>query len=115
MIDHFLLCFASLIFDVFASIRLAPDEKDLQIALLRLQLRILERKTKTKPRVVAKNLIRADVWRGLGGTIVVAQHTAKPIASFDRPAGYARGGWIGNLLPNALMRSCRVEELLILV
>jgi hypothetical protein len=51
MIDHFLLCFASLIFDVVASIRLAPDEKDLQTALLRLQLCILERKTKTKPRL----------------------------------------------------------------
>jgi putative transposase len=51
MVYHFLLCFASLIFDVFASIRLAPDEKDLQIALLRQQLRVLERKTKTKPRL----------------------------------------------------------------
>jgi hypothetical protein len=51
MVYHFLLCFASLIFDVFASIRLVPDEKDLQIALLRQQLRALERKTKTKPRL----------------------------------------------------------------
>jgi putative transposase len=51
MIYHFLLCFASLIFDVFASIRLAPDEKDIQIALLRQQLRVLERKAKTKPRL----------------------------------------------------------------
>jgi hypothetical protein len=52
MIYHFLLCFATLIFDVFASIRVAPDEKDLQIALLRQQLRILERKAKTKTRLL---------------------------------------------------------------
>jgi len=51
MVYHFLLCFASLIFDMFASIRLAPDEKDLQIALLHQQLRALERKTNTKPRL----------------------------------------------------------------
>mgnify|MGYP000599986917 CR=1 FL=1 len=51
MIYHFLLCFASLIFDVFASIRLVPDEKDLQIALLRQQLRVLERKVRRKPRL----------------------------------------------------------------
>ena len=37
MVYHFLLSFASLIFDMYASIRLAPDEKDLQIALLRQQ------------------------------------------------------------------------------
>jgi len=51
MIYHFLLCFASLIFDVFASIRLVPDEKDLQIALPRQQLRVLERKVRRKPRL----------------------------------------------------------------
>ena len=51
MVYHFLLCFASLLFDVFASVRLAPDDKDLQLALLRQQLRVLERKTKTKPRL----------------------------------------------------------------
>jgi transposase InsO family protein len=50
MVYHFLLCFAALIFDVFASIRLAPDEKDLQIALLRQQLRMLERQAKQQPR-----------------------------------------------------------------
>lgn len=50
MIYHLLLCFITLMFDVFASIRVAPDEKDLQIALLRQQLRILERKSKTKSR-----------------------------------------------------------------
>jgi len=46
-----MLCFTTLIFDVFASIRLAPDEKDLQIALLRQQLRVLERKINKKPRL----------------------------------------------------------------
>lgn len=51
MVYHFLLCLTTLIFDVFASIRLAPDEKDLQIALLRQQLRVLERKIKQKPRL----------------------------------------------------------------
>ena len=49
MVYHLLLCFTTLIFDVFASIRSAPDEKDLQIALLQQQLRVLERKAKTKP------------------------------------------------------------------
>lgn len=51
MVYHYLLCFVALIFDVFAAIRLVPDEKDLRIALLRQQLRVLERKTKTKPRL----------------------------------------------------------------
>jgi hypothetical protein len=51
MIYHLLLCFVTLIFDVFASIQVAPDEKDLQIALLRQQLRILERQSKTKHRL----------------------------------------------------------------
>ena len=51
MVCHFLLCLIALIFDVFASIRLAPDKKDLQIALLRQQLRVLERKIKKKPRL----------------------------------------------------------------
>ena len=51
MVYHFLLCLIALIFEVFASIRLAPDEKDLQIALLRQQLRVLERKIKKKPRL----------------------------------------------------------------
>ena len=51
MVYHFLQCFTALIVDGFASIRLAPDEKDLQIALLRQQLRVLERKAKAKPRL----------------------------------------------------------------
>jgi hypothetical protein len=51
MIDHFLLCFITLIFDVFSMCRVSPDEKDLPIAILRQQLRMLERKTKTRPRL----------------------------------------------------------------
>jgi len=51
MIYHLLFCFVTLVLDVFASVRVAPTEKDLQIALLRQQLRILERKSKTKPRL----------------------------------------------------------------
>ena len=49
-------CFAVLRFDVLASLHLTPDEKDIQIALLRQQLRVLERKAKTKP-VTPKNFI----------------------------------------------------------
>jgi hypothetical protein len=51
MVYHFLLCITTLIFDLFASICLAPDEKDLQIVLLRQQLRVLERKIKKQPRL----------------------------------------------------------------
>jgi len=51
MIYYLLFCFVTLLLDVFTSIRVAPDEKDLQIALLRQQLRTLERKSKTKPRL----------------------------------------------------------------
>jgi putative transposase len=51
MIYHLLLCFIGLMLDLFAAVQTAPDEKDLQIVLLRQQLRILERKTRTKPRL----------------------------------------------------------------
>ena len=51
MIYHLLFCLVTLILDVFTSVRVAPTEKDFQIALLRQQLRILERKSKTKPRL----------------------------------------------------------------
>ncbi len=51
MIYHLAFCFVTLVLDVFASIRVAPTEKDLQIVLLRQQLRILERKSETKPRL----------------------------------------------------------------
>ncbi len=45
-----MFCFVTLVVDVFASVRVASSEKDLQIAVLRQQLRILERNSKTKPR-----------------------------------------------------------------
>jgi putative transposase len=51
MIYPLLLCFIGLVLDLFAAIQTAPDEKDLQIVLLRQQLRILERKTRTKSRL----------------------------------------------------------------
>jgi hypothetical protein len=51
MIYDLLMCFFGLVLDVFASARIAPDEKDIQIALLRQQLRILERRSRTKPRL----------------------------------------------------------------
>jgi putative transposase len=50
MIYHLLFCFFTLVLDVFASVRIAPTEKDLQIALLRQQLRILERNSQTTHR-----------------------------------------------------------------
>jgi putative transposase len=49
MIYHLAFCFVALVLDVFASVRVVPTEKDLQIALLRQQLRILERQPKTRP------------------------------------------------------------------
>ncbi len=51
MIYHVLFYFVTLILDVFASVRVAPTETDLQIALLRQQLRILERNSKTTNRL----------------------------------------------------------------
>ena len=51
MIYHLLFCFVTLVLDVFASVRVAPTEKDLQIALLRQQLRILERNSQTTHRL----------------------------------------------------------------
>jgi putative transposase len=51
MIFHLLLCFISLILDLFAAARIAASEKDLEIALLRQQLRVLERKANTKARL----------------------------------------------------------------
>src|SRR5262245_41348773 len=51
MIYHLVFCFVTLVLDIFTSIRVTPNEKDLQIALLRQQLRIFERKSKTKPRL----------------------------------------------------------------
>jgi putative transposase len=51
MIYHLVLCFSALILDLLATVSTPPNEKDLQIILLRQQLRILERKLKTKPRL----------------------------------------------------------------
>ena len=51
MIFHLLFCFVTLVLDIFASVRVAPSEKDLQIALLRQQLRLLERNSRTKSRL----------------------------------------------------------------
>ncbi|MHB8629899.1 MAG: helix-turn-helix domain-containing protein [Aggregatilineales bacterium] len=45
MIYPVLMCFVSLMLDVLAAAGVAANEKDLEIALLRQQLRILERKT----------------------------------------------------------------------
>ncbi len=49
MIYQLLLCFVCLLLDMLAAAGVAPQEKDLEIALLRQQLRILERKANTKP------------------------------------------------------------------
>jgi hypothetical protein len=43
--------FITLVLDVLATVDIATDEKDLEIALLRQQLRILERKGKGKHRL----------------------------------------------------------------
>jgi hypothetical protein len=51
MIYHLLFCFVTLVLAVFASLRVAPHEKNLQIAFLRQQLRMLERKSKPNPRL----------------------------------------------------------------
>src|SRR5688572_16125532 len=51
MIYHLLLCLTALIFDLFAAVNTPPNEKDLQIILLRQQLRVLERKLDTRPRL----------------------------------------------------------------
>ncbi|MEP7289668.1 MAG: integrase [Chloroflexota bacterium] len=48
MIYQLLLCFASLVLDVMAEAGVGAQEKDLEIALLRQQLRILERKVNDK-------------------------------------------------------------------
>jgi hypothetical protein len=74
MIYHLLLCFTWLIVDLFASIAVAPSEKDLEIILLCQQLRILERKLKTQPRlsrpeklmlvaIAARFKAQTDGWR----------------------------------------------------
>ena len=52
MIFALLHSFITLVLDVFATVGIAANEKDLEIALLRQQLRILERKGKVKRRLV---------------------------------------------------------------
>jgi putative transposase len=51
MVFALLHSFISLVLDVLATVGIAADEKDLEIALLRQQLRILERKAKGKHRL----------------------------------------------------------------
>lgn len=51
MINHVVFCLVTLVLDVFASVQVAPTEKDLQIALLRQQLRMLERNSQTRHRL----------------------------------------------------------------
>jgi hypothetical protein len=51
MIFALLHNFITLVLDVFATVGVAADEKELEIALLRQQLRILERKGKGKHRL----------------------------------------------------------------
>src|SRR5690242_7800089 len=48
MLYHLLLCFVHLVLDVLAAAGVATSEKDLQIALLRQRVRILERKVSVK-------------------------------------------------------------------
>lgn len=51
MIYQLLFCFASLVLDLMAAAGVAAEEKDLEIALLRQQMRVLERKTSAKTRL----------------------------------------------------------------
>src|SRR4051794_12085520 len=51
MVFALLHSFISLVLDLLATVGIAADEKDLEIALLRQQLRILERKGKGKHRL----------------------------------------------------------------
>ncbi len=51
MIYQLILCFVCLLLDTLAAAGVATQGKDLEIALLRQQLRILERKATSKPRL----------------------------------------------------------------
>jgi hypothetical protein len=51
MIYQVLMGFVSLILDLVAAVGVSAEEKDLEIALLRQQLRILERKASRKTRL----------------------------------------------------------------
>ena len=50
MLFHCLLCVVSLVLDVVSSASLARQQKDLEIALLRQQLRVLERRVQAQVR-----------------------------------------------------------------
>ena len=50
MVFHCLLCLVSLFLDILSTFGLAKDKKDLEIALLRQQLRILERRVQRQVR-----------------------------------------------------------------
>ena len=63
MIYHVLLCFVALVFDPLANAGVAAEAKDLEIALLRQQLRVMERKPKQKPRLSKKELLRQVIER----------------------------------------------------
>ncbi len=51
MIYQLILCVVCLLLDTLAAAGAAANEEDLEIALLRQQLRILERKTNSRPRL----------------------------------------------------------------
>jgi hypothetical protein len=74
MVYQLLLCFTTFILNLFATVNTPPGEKDLQIILLRQQLRILERKLNTSPRlsrpeklmlvtIFARLRTQTDAWR----------------------------------------------------
>jgi len=50
MLFHCLLCVVSLLLDVLSTVGLASEQKDLEIALLRQQLRVLERRVQAQVR-----------------------------------------------------------------
>ena len=51
MISTLLMSLFSIFFDLLAILRTSKSEKDLEILILRQQIRILQRKTKTPPRI----------------------------------------------------------------
>ncbi len=51
MISTLLMSLFSIFFDLVAILRTSKSDKDLEILILRQQVRILQRKTKTPPRI----------------------------------------------------------------
>ena len=51
MIYWLLWCFITILLDIFATLKVAQNEKDLEIIMLRQQVRILQRKTPSSPRI----------------------------------------------------------------